>query len=201
VFYTALGHFEETWRDARFQQTLLGAMLWLTGQAAGDATPRPAPAPKILADGIANAASFAPRNAISAGSLVTLFGENLTAGAIVAADPHSPLYKLGDTVLKINGAPAPLLYASPKQINAYVPLETRAVLQNSVLEVTPAGGTSIRSTVEAAVITPGVHADCDARGGHVVGHRAGTCGAARPVRLHRRATGGEHRGRSRANHV
>ena len=155
VFYTALGHFKETWRDARFQQTLLGAMLWLTGQAAGDATPRPAPAPKILADGIANAASFAPRNAISAGSLVTLFGENLTAGATVAADPHSPLYKLGGTVLKINGAPAPLLYASPKQINAYVPLETRAV-QNYVLEVTPAGGTSIRSTVEAAVITPGV---------------------------------------------
>lgn len=43
VFYTALGHFESTWRDERFQQMLLQALLWLTGQVEGDATPRPAP--------------------------------------------------------------------------------------------------------------------------------------------------------------
>jgi uncharacterized protein len=30
VFYTALGHFEEVWRDVRFQQILSGALLWLT---------------------------------------------------------------------------------------------------------------------------------------------------------------------------
>ena len=32
VFYTALGHFEQTWRDPRFQQMLRQALLWLTGQ-------------------------------------------------------------------------------------------------------------------------------------------------------------------------
>ncbi|PWU03418.1 MAG: ThuA domain-containing protein [Terriglobia bacterium] len=32
VFYTALGHFDSTWRDPRFQQMLRNALLWLTGQ-------------------------------------------------------------------------------------------------------------------------------------------------------------------------
>ena len=41
VFYTALGHFDETWRDARFQGMLEQAMLWVTGQIEGDATPQP----------------------------------------------------------------------------------------------------------------------------------------------------------------
>jgi type 1 glutamine amidotransferase len=45
VFYTALGHLDETWRDERFQQMLTGALLWLTGQADADATPLPVPLP------------------------------------------------------------------------------------------------------------------------------------------------------------
>ena len=32
VFYTALGHREEVWRDARFQQLLLGALSWAMGE-------------------------------------------------------------------------------------------------------------------------------------------------------------------------
>jgi type 1 glutamine amidotransferase len=31
VFYTALGHFEDTWRDARFQKMIVNALLWMTG--------------------------------------------------------------------------------------------------------------------------------------------------------------------------
>lgn len=31
VFYTALGHFDDTWRDERFQAMLDGALRWLTG--------------------------------------------------------------------------------------------------------------------------------------------------------------------------
>ncbi len=44
VFYTALGHPDEVWKDERFQRMLEGALLWLTGQVDGDATPRPVPA-------------------------------------------------------------------------------------------------------------------------------------------------------------
>ena len=34
VFYTALGHFSETWLDERFQTMLLNALIWLGGGAA-----------------------------------------------------------------------------------------------------------------------------------------------------------------------
>jgi len=33
VYYNALGHFSETWRDARFQQQLAGAIRWLAGRS------------------------------------------------------------------------------------------------------------------------------------------------------------------------
>ena len=32
VYYNALGHFNETWRDARFQRQLSGAIRWLAGR-------------------------------------------------------------------------------------------------------------------------------------------------------------------------
>jgi type 1 glutamine amidotransferase len=34
VFYTALGHFSETWLDERFQSILLNALMWLAGPSA-----------------------------------------------------------------------------------------------------------------------------------------------------------------------
>jgi type 1 glutamine amidotransferase len=39
VFYTALGHREEVWRDSRYQQHLLGGLRYVLGLAGGDATP------------------------------------------------------------------------------------------------------------------------------------------------------------------
>lgn len=32
AYYNALGHFDETWRDPRFQQQLAGAIRWLSGR-------------------------------------------------------------------------------------------------------------------------------------------------------------------------
>jgi len=32
VFYTALGHRQEVWQDARFQQHLAGALTWALGR-------------------------------------------------------------------------------------------------------------------------------------------------------------------------
>lgn len=32
VYYNALGHFPDTWRDVRFQQQLVGALHWLAGR-------------------------------------------------------------------------------------------------------------------------------------------------------------------------
>jgi type 1 glutamine amidotransferase len=39
VYYTALGHRREVWRDPRFQESLIGGLKWALGQAQGDATP------------------------------------------------------------------------------------------------------------------------------------------------------------------
>ena len=163
VFYTALGHFDETWRDRRFQQTLLGAMLWLTGQAEGDATPRPARKPVLTTDAIANAASFTPRGVISPGALITLFGQNLTDGATASADPRNPPLRLGGTTLKVNGAAVPVFYASPTQVNAYVPLDARPL--NCLLSLLPcpgfmvdliAGGGAATADANFATATPGI---------------------------------------------
>jgi hypothetical protein len=124
VFYTALGHPDETWRDPRFQRMLLGAMLWITGQAEGDATPRPQRKPVFLA--AANAASMAPLGGISPGSLISIFGQNLAAAEIAAADLREPQLVLGGVSLRLIGVGdvlLPLLYASPGQINAYVPFQ------------------------------------------------------------------------------
>jgi type 1 glutamine amidotransferase len=41
IFYTSLGHRDEIWADARYQQHLLGAIEWLLGRDEQDATPNP----------------------------------------------------------------------------------------------------------------------------------------------------------------
>jgi uncharacterized protein (TIGR03437 family) len=162
VFYSALGHFDETWRDDRFQRLLLGGLLWVTRQMDGDASPRnPAP-PIVPAGAVANSASYQPPMTIAAGSWFTIFGGNLTTGSALADDSHATFYKLGGTVVKVNGAAVPLNYASPSQINAYLPLDT-AIPAPSTFEITvsAAGGDASHTNavpVKAADTTPGVFA-------------------------------------------
>lgn len=121
-FYSALGHFDDVWDHPGVRQMLSQALLWLTGQLEADAAPRAAAAPVLFANGIGNAASLEPRNAVSAGSAITLFGENLTSGPASSADPRDPQYRLAGTTLKVRGQAIPLFYASPTQVNAYLPL-------------------------------------------------------------------------------
>src|ERR1700682_5015082 len=125
VFYTALGHMDSTWRDPRFQQMLRNGLLWLTGQMDAPAAPRPPAQPRIAADSIgsaiANAANFTPR-AISPGSIFTVYGDNFTVGSQSEALTQQPPRKLAGTVVLVNGAPVPIFYASPHQINALAPM-------------------------------------------------------------------------------
>jgi len=129
VFYTALGHFEDTWRDSRFQALVWNALLWLAGDSPGDAAPRPAapPAPALARGGVVNAASFqpAPENFVAPGSLISIFGSGLTTGSSLSASSLPLPVKLAGTMVRVNGAPIPLVYVSPSQINAQLPFDLR----------------------------------------------------------------------------
>lgn len=39
TFYTSLGHRKEVWKDARYQEHLIGGLKWMMKEAEGDATP------------------------------------------------------------------------------------------------------------------------------------------------------------------
>jgi uncharacterized protein (TIGR03437 family) len=159
VFYTALGHLDTTWRDSRFQQMLRNGLLWLTGQMDAPAAPRPPAQPRIAADSIdnaiANAASFTPR-ALSPGTIFTVFGDNLTVGSESQALAQQPPRKLAGAVVLVNGAPAPIFYASPHQMNAVAPL----TLPGSRVEVdvVAPGLPAAAALVSVEERTPGVFA-------------------------------------------
>jgi hypothetical protein len=120
VFYTALGHLDDTWRDRRFQTLIRNALLWLAGESPGEAAPRAA-RPVLAPGGVVNAATF--REGASPGGLVSIFGTGLTSGSSLGAGSLPLPIKLAGTTVTINGAPIPLLYVSPLQINAQIPFE------------------------------------------------------------------------------
>jgi type 1 glutamine amidotransferase len=149
VFYTALGHFEDTWRDSRFQQLIEQSLLWITGQVDGDGQPRKAVTPAITA--IANAASQTPPMTISPGSLVSMYGSNLTSGVSMGGWSE----RLAGTRVLINGTAARLLFASPGQINLYVPPEIAAPVEVTVQAPL---SSSVNSRPALARSTPGIFA-------------------------------------------
>lgn len=152
VFYSALGHFDDTWRDRRFQRMLEGALLWMTRLADAPADPRPTARPVIQAAG--NAATGRPERTVASGSLISIYGQRLTPGSALAG-PY--LNRLAGATVRYNGTPIPLLYAAPGQINAYLPRELRSG-QQAELIVTTASGISDPFPVTTAGATPGVFA-------------------------------------------
>lgn len=99
---------------------------------------------------VVNAASYAPR-ALSPGALFSIFGTGLsqqTASATTIPLPGS----LASTQVRVNGEVAPLLYVSPGQINAQMPLDV-STGQPVSLSVT-SGQT--QSNAVALSVNPGV---------------------------------------------
>lgn len=140
VFYTALGHFEETWQNARFQQMIRGALRWLTGLEAGDASPR----------GFATPSVFPPPR-ISPGDVIEIYGQNLTSGSTMVANYSNWPLRLAGARVRVNGTDAPILYASPGQINVQIPYGTP--LGTAQIAV----GTGVAATTVAAA-SPKIYA-------------------------------------------
>lgn len=159
AFYTALGHADSTWLDPQFQSMLFNALLWLAGEVPGDAAPRSGtntPVPAIAAGGVVNAASFAraPDNVLAPGSLISIFGSNLTSGSTRAAASTPLPPKLAGTAVTVNGVRAPVLFVSPQQINAQVPFEIQT--GDAALVVSTPNRTSAAENVRIVTAGPGI---------------------------------------------
>jgi uncharacterized protein (TIGR03437 family) len=91
------------------------------------------------------AASFAP------GSIITIFGTNLTTGVGFATDVQNPPARLQDVSVSIGGVAAALFYVSPTQINAVV--DSKTPLGNEAVVITSPAGTQ-STTVKIDVNAP-----------------------------------------------
>lgn len=110
-------------------------------------------APAIAA--VTNAGSYST-DAISPGSLISLFGSNLAG--ITASAQRVPLpMSVADTSVTINGVAAPVLFESPGQINAQVPWEVAAGSAKVVVRTRGASSAPVNVTIQVAA--PGLFTD------------------------------------------
>jgi uncharacterized protein (TIGR03437 family) len=106
------------------------------------------------ASAVVNAASSA--FGISPGSLATVYGSNLAAGATAQAQPPLPT-ELAGVMLLLDGNPAPLLYVSDGPINFFVPWDLAE--ETTALTVRNLGGTSAPVRVPVVEVQPGIFFD------------------------------------------
>jgi uncharacterized protein (TIGR03437 family) len=101
---------------------------------------------------VASAASGTP-NAISPGAIASLYGNGLATGTASAKSLPLPTL-LGGASITVNGAPAPLLYASPSQINFQVPFEVTP--GSAVIGISVNGAATGSITVPLFAAAPGI---------------------------------------------
>jgi uncharacterized protein (TIGR03437 family) len=115
-------------------------------------------APKAPAIGaVANAGSYSV-DAISPGSLISIFGSGLAAINASAQTVPLPM-SVADTSVTINGIPAPVLYESPGQINAQVPWEIAA--GPATVIVRSRGSSSAAASITVLPAAPGLFTDAE----------------------------------------
>lgn len=83
----------------------------------------PSVPPVINPGGVVNSATFQPDIALVPGSLATIFGTNLAPVTTVAGALPAPTALGGAQVLTNTGLAAPILFASPAQVNIQIPWE------------------------------------------------------------------------------
>lgn len=108
----------------------------------------------ISAGGIVNAASFVAES-FSPGDIVSIFGTQLAAAGTAATNPGLPplATKLGNVQVLVNGAPVPMYYASPKQINFQVPYSL-VPGQVATVQVTSGGVAGNRRSIAIVASAP-----------------------------------------------
>ena len=154
------GQYAGTWRpsstNAQVVVTARGLSSGLEGEVTATAQvgPNPNPQAAILNQGgVVLGAGFTP-GPVAPGSIVSLFGQNLTAGNNFASELPLPLL-LGGVRVLIGGQEAPLFFAGPGQVNAQVPFELEADRQLQVL-VEGNGVLSAPEALQTAANRPGI---------------------------------------------
>jgi uncharacterized protein (TIGR03437 family) len=112
--------------------------------------------PIVAAGGVLNAASNAKGVAVSAGSLVSIYGTAL-ASSLANADSIPLSTSLGNVGVTFDNIPAPLLFvsAAPQQINAQVPWEVQGNSSAQIV-VTNGGNASAPMSVPLTTAAPGI---------------------------------------------
>ena len=108
-----------------------------------------APLPFVYPRGVVNAASFDP--GVAPGSLVGIFGTHLAGREDQAGKLPLPT-DLSGTSISVNGAPIPLIYVSPGQINAQLPFD---LVGKATIRITTANGTT-ETTLNVDDAAPGI---------------------------------------------
>ncbi|HXA48890.1 MAG TPA: metallophosphoesterase, partial [Candidatus Acidoferrum sp.] len=114
--------------------------------------------PSISDGGVVNGASFT--TSLAPGELVSIFGKGLATQTFSAQSYPLPTVVGGASVM-LNGTPLPLIYVSPGQINAQLPLDVRgsATLVASTLAGTSQASVTISDTAPAVFPFGVLHAD------------------------------------------
>lgn len=105
---------------------------------------------------VVNAASFLSDDAIGAGSIISIFGQNLSATTAQAADVSNPPASLGGVRVTAGGKDAFLFYVSSRQVNAR--LDPATPSGSVILTVQSAAGTFSTTVAVSATPIPGVFA-------------------------------------------
>ncbi|MBS1858734.1 MAG: hypothetical protein JST11_25410 [Acidobacteria bacterium] len=119
------------------------------------------PVPYIPPTGVANAAGSTPSTSVAPGSMISIFGANLTNSTAVAPDGMLPQTLAGMTA-HVGDRLLPLVFASPTQVNAVLPSDLAEGAQ--VLTVSPPAQSDVRAAFTVARNAPGLfssvfHAD------------------------------------------
>jgi type 1 glutamine amidotransferase len=117
VFYSAFGHFAESFQLPPVRTMLSNALLWLTGQLDADATPRPAAPPSVAS--VNNLAGGA--DAFAPGDLMVVEGDRLTSGSSWTATAVPLPVKLAGTHVEVNGRSALLFSVAPARLLLQLP--------------------------------------------------------------------------------
>ena len=109
--------------------------------------------PYIMPTGVVNGAAVTPQALVAPGSVISIFGANLAAAAVVG--PSAPLVQtLGGVTASVGAEILPLYFVSPTQINAQLPPNLQPGQQT--ITISSPGAPSAQATFMVAADAPGV---------------------------------------------